>query len=394
MKAHHNSPLLLMFILLVITSLACQIGGYSITKDNPTQQPAAVTVLVVTSPPTDAPPATPLPPTETPLPPTIAPTETATAEPPTATPTIAHVSVPPDTSPSGFKVYDVVSKDTSSEKRAPYGDSYQINRLERPFQQDMTYVEDLDLGSYTFSQDKTWTYVSIQSVGSNPNNEISIQYGVELDTDRDGFGDYLILARPPFVPAWTTNVQVYEDKNHDTSGKSSEKSDAPVTTDGYETLVFDGAAGVGDDVDLAWVRINAGLEATVQFAFKKEFPSKTYMVGVFADAGLKDNVKLDYVDRYSEADAGSPVRSNKNYPLKELYLVDNICREAIGFEATGYEPQLCPRAEPTPGVTPEPGSTWVPWFPNFEFFCIRPSYCYGQGYAWDQQACRCNVVVY
>jgi hypothetical protein len=396
MKTHRKFPLLWLFVILLVVSMACQIGGYSIAKDDPTQAPAAVTIQVITSPPTEAPADTALPPTETPQLPTETPTETATAtlEPPTITPTIAHVVVPPESVPAGFKVYDVVSKDTASEKRAPYGDAYQINRLERPFKQDMTYIEDLDLGSYSFSQDKSWTFVSIQSVGSNPNNEIGIQYGVELDTNADGYGDYLLLAKPPFVPAWTTNVQIYQDKNHDTSAKSAEKSDAPVTTDGYETLVFDGAAGVGEDVDLAWVRVNAGLDATVQFAFKKAFPSKWYMMGVFADAGIKDNAKLDYVDRFTEADAGSPVRSNKNYPLKELFLVDNICREAIGFEATGYEPQLCPREEPTPGVTPAPGTTLVPWFPNFEFFCIKPSYCVGQGYAWDQKACRCNVVIY
>ena len=79
------------------------------------------------------------------------------------------------------------------------------------------------------------------------------------------------------------------------------------------------------------------------------------MLGVFADAGLKNVGKLDYVDRFTEADAGSPVRDNKNYPLKELYLVDNVCREALGFEATGYEPQLCPREEQVPGATAKPG---------------------------------------
>ena len=101
----------------------------------------------------------------------------------------------------------MISKDTAPQKRAPYGDAYQINRLERPFKQDMTYVEDLDIGTYSFTQDKAWTYVSIQTVGSNPNNEIGIQYGVETRLRMStAFGDYVILAKPPFTPGWTTNV--------------------------------------------------------------------------------------------------------------------------------------------------------------------------------------------
>ncbi len=387
-------------LVLIISSLACQLAGYNISKNDPETTGNQITVEVVQIPSSSMPEDTPIPPSPTmepsptPEPPTPEP-PTATVEPPTATATIAHLVMPTDNPALGVKVFDVVSYDTAPEKRAPYGDSYQINRLERPFAQDMTYLQDLDIASYHFSQDKTWTYVSIQMVGSDPNNELGIQFGVELDIDADGFGDYVILAKPPFAPGWsTTNVQIFQDKNHDTGGKSAEKSDAPVVTDGYETLVFDGAAGVGSDVDLAWVRVNAGVEATVQFAFKKEFPKKWFMLGVFADTGLKDPAKLDYVDRFTIEEAGSPVKDNKNYPLKELFYIDNVCREALGFEPTGYEPQLCPRNEPT---QPQPGTTETPGW-NFLFpyipFCVRPSYCHGQGFVWDADACRCNQVVY
>ena len=52
-----------------------------------------------------------------------------------------------------------------------------------------------------------------------------------------------------------------------------------LTTDGYETLVFDGAAGVGDDVDLAWVRVNAGLDATVQIRLQEIIPQELVHAG-------------------------------------------------------------------------------------------------------------------
>ena len=58
-------------------------------------------------------------------------------------------------------------------------------------------------------------------------------------------------------PQWSTEgVQVFADCNHDTGGLSAELSDAPFDGDGYETKIFD--SGIGDDPDLAWIRVNAG----------------------------------------------------------------------------------------------------------------------------------------
>ena len=251
---------------------------------------------------------------------------------------------------------------------------------ERPFQQDMIYVPDLDILTYNLSDDGTWIYVSIKLVGTDPNNALGISYGVEIDEDADGFGDTIIWAQPPYTPEWdVVSVQVYADRNHDTGGLSAEKSDAPLEGDGYETLVFD--KGIGDDPDLAWVRVNAGQQATVQFAFKRSLTDGVYMLGVLADAGLRDVGMLDYVDRFTEAEAGSPEKSEQYYPLKALYAVDNACREAYGFEPSGYEPQLCPREE----ATPEPGRP--PPAP-----CQPPPYCVAPTYQWHQDTCTCETI--
>ena len=208
----------------------------------------------------------------------------------------------------------------------------------------MTYVSDLDIASYSFGADDNFFFVSIELVGANPNNSLGINYGVEIDLDTDGFGDLIIWAHPPYNVEWSTdNVQIFADKNHDTGGLSAEKSDAPVPGDGYETMTFNGGRGQGDDPDLAWVRVNAGRLATVQFAFKRSLADDRFMYGVIADAGLKDVGKMDYVDRFTEFEAGSPEKSGKFYPLKALYAIDNVCRESYGFPGTGQEPQLCPR---------------------------------------------------
>ncbi|MBN2116563.1 MAG: hypothetical protein JW730_08330 [Anaerolineales bacterium] len=326
------------FVILLIATLACNMSGGT------------------------TPPASPSP-EEAPLIPVAGEAATPTAAPPTlipitATVVVTHLVTP--AAPRGGKlVYDVESAGTAPEKRAPYGDSYDNNRLERPFTQDMSYVSDLDIVNFTVSKDNDWWYVSMKLMGIDPNNALGINYGIELDLDRDGFGDYLIWAHPPYTNQWdTAPVQVYQDNNHNTGGLSASKADAPFDADGYETLVFDGSTG-GSDPDLAWVRINAGADAIVQFAFKRSWSGSVFMLGVIANAGLKDPGSLDYVDRFQITEAGSPVKNNDNYPLQSLFLVDNTCREAFGFEPTHYEPQGCP-VEPTPTRgprNPRPNST-------------------------------------
>jgi len=271
-------------------------------------------------------------------------TEVPTAVP---TPLITHVNFPSISVNLGQIVYDVDSSGTAPEKRAPYGDRYDIYRMERPFTQDMSYIPDMDIVTYNVKTEGDWIYVSIELIGSDPNNDVGIHYGIELDTDHDGFGDYIVWSNPPYVTEWSTDgVQVFVDQNHDTGGLSAEKSDAPLDGDGYETKIFD--SGVGDDPDLAWVRMQVGERATVQFAFKSTLSGSSFLLGVLADANLRDVTKMYYNDRFTEAEAGSPEKNETYYPLKELYAFDNACREAFGFEPTGYEPLLCPREEPTP----------------------------------------------
>jgi serine/threonine protein kinase len=291
---------------------------------------------------------------------------------------IQHLLVPSDTLDAGVAIYDVESVDTSPEKRAPYGDSYDINLLERPFLQDMAYIPDLDISTFNIKQTDDWYYVSINIVGNNPNNPVGIRYGVELDTDRDGFGDLLVLASPSYGAEWRTEgVQAFADTNQDTAGISFKKSDAPFVSDGYETLLFDGTQSFGDDLDLAWVRfIN---EHTIQIAFKRSWAGDAFIFGVLADAGLKDVTQFDYTDRFTSAEAGSPVRSNPNYPLKALYAIDTTCRGTQGFSSTGLEPRVCPAivlpaenlgsgnsgsgvsgCQPPPGGCPVDAPNWWP----------------------------------
>lgn len=341
-------------MILLIAMLACNLPGGAVTPP-PTQGPVQVAIIE---------------PTATPQ--------------PTLTPGAVHTMSPADPG-TGKIVYDVESAGTAREQRAPYGDTYEWNRLERPFQQDMTYVSDLDISQFIVAKDSDWWYVSLKLIGVDPNNVQGIHYGVELDLDRDGFGDYLIWAHPPYTEQWDTlPVQVFQDQNHNTAGLSAIKSDAPFDADGYETLIFDGSVG-GSDPDLAWVRVNAGEGGMVQFAFKRAWSGSVFMLGVIADAGWKDPRKLDYVDRLPIAEAGSPVKENMYYPLKGLFLVDNTCREAFGFEPTRYEPQSCPVAA-TPTKEPRearPGPTPVTPICQPPVTMVCPN-------GWDYTKCQCR----
>jgi hypothetical protein len=326
-----NNSIIAFSLILIFVMLACNMPG---TTLNQTAEPVSVTateemaMVSASATPADLSTATMSP--------------SPTPELPTPTITVAHALIPSTIVKPGKLINDVVSVDTAAEKRAPYGDSYNINRFERPFMQDMTYVPDLDIVSFNLAYDEKFFYVSIQLLGTDPNNEVGIDYGVELDTNADGFGDMIIIARPPYTVNWSTdNVQIVQDTNRDTGGLSAEKSDSPLPGDGYDEVIFDGGRGANDDPDLAWVRVNAGPKATVQFAFKKTWIGDRFMYGVIADGGLRSIADLDYVDRFTEEEAGSPVKNEKFYPLKALYGVDNVCREAFGFVGTKEEPQRC-----------------------------------------------------
>jgi hypothetical protein len=271
-------------------------------------------------------------------------------------PVTGHLMTPTEVVPlPGKMIDDVESSGTGPEGRAPYGDSYKLNRFERPFLQDMTYVADIDIHKFGLSEDADWYYVSIQLMGTDPNNAPGIHYGAEIDLDGDGFGDYILWTKPPYTPQWdTSTVQVFQDSNRDSGGLSALKSDAVSDGDGYDTLVFDGSSSENADPDLAWVRTNEDRGTTLQIAFKKSLTGSAFMLGVVSDAGLKDVSKFDYADHIAEANAGSSVQNNPYYPLGELYAVDNTCWEAYGMQTTGYEPKLCqPILQPVNTQSPD-----------------------------------------
>lgn len=348
---------------------------------------------------------TPNPPVHPTTPPTMAPPSETPAPvaavqevvPPTTTPAITHLLTPADVKPSGTTFYDVDSSGTGPEHRAPYGEAYQFNRFERPFsQKDMTYFPNLDIVSFRMLQEGDWNYAFIGLIGNDPNDPSQNDYGIEIDQNRDGFGEILIWAQPPYSSTWTTeNIQVILDSNRDTGGANASASEAPINGNGYDSIQFD--HGKGNDPDLAWVRSNPDDPSILEFAFKSSLSGASFMWNPWADAGLKDPSKFNYNDRMTIVEAGSPLKENPNYPLNGLYLVDNTCRANFGFSPSGSEPLLCSFTEPTPVKkhggesptsgpgTPKPPQIYIPLIP----FCLPPSG--GCTYGWDSTNCMCII---
>jgi hypothetical protein len=301
---------------------------------------------------------------------------------PTQTATIVHTSTPGTPGAVEWYVTDYSSKSTAAEKRAPGGDSYTWNLYERPFlAADMKYLPGVDIVRADMMKSGTWFYVTIRlQEAPTADEKAAARYGVEVDADIDGRGDYLIWAAAPGGTAWSTDgVQVWTDKNNDVGGPVPVKSDPPDPgRDGYDDLVFD--QGIGADPDAAWARFAPEDPKRVQIAFKAATIGNDveFLWGVWADAGSRQPGWFDYDDRFTFAEAGSPLNTKAEYPLKALEALDNTCRMAYGFTLLGTEPGACyietPTVTPTAtatatesGVTYVPGATYVPMETPREF---------------------------
>jgi hypothetical protein len=252
--------------------------------------------------------------------------------------------------------------DASKNANAGYvtgGDDFVANLYERPFtESEMVYRPDIDINKTEISSDNTFYYVTITLHGQHPDGGLQGIYGVEIDADRDGRGDLLVIADRPTSTTWDiAGVSAHTDANHDVGGATIMRPDSGYGSDGYENIVF--SMDVLNDPDAAWARVNLGSPPFVTLAFKKSLISgySTFVWGVWAADSLLDPAMIDLHDHFTAAEAGSPYQAHATYPLAALNLVDNTCRETYGFDATSPIPGLCAQPEPTPEPTSPPSPT-------------------------------------
>jgi len=308
-----------------------------------TYTPAAEPTFRATVRPTASPPTvTPLPATET-MEPTLSPTATLT-------PTIAHLEVPGEPGQKLASYLTDISSIFNAAEGYTYGDTYLVNRYERPFEEStMAYVGYLDIIYTELKHDSPWLYFIIHLQETLP--EVGdARYGIEFDLDGDGRGEYFLSASLPEGKGWTTDgVWVYEDLNGDVGGTYPVFPDASADErDGYEKVVFE--EGRGPDPDLAWVRRDPDDGRKVQIALKETLINAPgYLWSIWAEGGKSKPTFADYNDYWSLEEAGVPLPGHPLYPIKNLALVDSTCRSWYGFQPDVIRPGMCQRSNAASG---------------------------------------------
>ncbi len=295
----------------------------------------------------------------------VSPTETPSPV-PTATPTVVHFNVPGEPPSSIQWLFDTVSGTSAKQgqpNQPPGGDEYRWNLYERPFnaQTQDTFFPELDITRADITKDDTWLYVTIRLYGPALEPSLPVPaYGVELDLDVDGRGEWLIWARGPYSDTWSTDgVQVYRDTDEDVGEERACRDDPPQDGNSYDDLVFD--SGHGDDPDMAWARLLPDPEPRVQLALKYDAIQRDeeFMWWVWTDRGVDQPVWMDYHDHYTLQEAGEPFPARAHYPIKAIAQVDNTCHWVFGFVPTGDEPCVClgeyATKTPTATAKPKPG---------------------------------------
>jgi hypothetical protein len=251
--------------------------------------------------------------------------------------------------------------DDTSEKRSPDagfangGDDFADNQYERPFTADMKYRPELDIQRASFSQDANWYYVTIQLGGPNPaNDRFTANYGVELDINKDGRGDYVIWTLPAYSKQWKRiNTKIFSSTTKMVGGEHPILSDAPWVGATYDKLLFFGLTDSSHDY--AWVRIAPNATDSIQIAFSPFAIGRPtqFLWGVWADDGIKDPSKFDYNDQFTKVQAGAAFINDPEFPPKAINAVDNTCRMWVGFTPSEAILGSC-QVKQAPGPQPTP----------------------------------------
>lgn len=265
-------------------------------------------------------------------------------------------------------VHDQVDENTAPKKEAYGGDDFSIGRYERPFDQKMNYMPLTDLVTVQMSrEDPLWIYVLFKvdrpfvSVPS-----AKPYFMLELDTNLDNRGDYLIVTGLPKSTDWSTDtVKVLTAPDFNIGGTIAIKPDAEVSEGrGYYEEIFND--GKGQDSDLAWSKLSKVDPAIVLIAFKNTLTGGEkggFIWLPWADEGQFDLSLFDFNDHFTLEQAGFPIKTDlKNYPLKALWGIDNTCRMPSGFKPDKTLIGLCPDYSPPPARGTS--STDVPPPPN------------------------------
>lgn len=239
-------------------------------------------------------------------------------------------------------IHDQTCEATALKKKAPGGDEYTIGRFERPFDKDMGYLPALDIvRAELFRPSYGWVYFRILlEAAPAPSPAV---YGVELDLNIDGRGDYLLQITAPTSKKWSeSGTKMWWDSDGDVGGQVINRSD-PIGNkgSGFESIKINSDADKNKG-DL-WSRlIDSGLEIAIKDTWiggkEGKFTWKPY-----SDGNPFSPSQYDLNDYYLLEQAGSPILGERDYPLKAVYAIDNTCRGLSGLMPSGSEQGVCPQ---------------------------------------------------
>lgn len=245
------------------------------------------------------------------------------------------------------KIKDEIDTAYTADRKFALGDSFRLSNFERPFTAvDMVYHPETDLVRILLSRDVYFYYFTIELSGIDEKKDYpSASYGIEMDTDRDGRGDYLLWAQGDSSTEWNiNNVMLLYDSNGDVGGSRPVRPDND-RGNGYDEVIF--SAEVLTDPDSAWKRVDPTNSSIIQLAVKSTLiDSSSFFWKAWADGGLSDPSLFDYNDIITESQAGSPNTNSKFYPVNGLNMMDSTCWIAYNFQPTGYELGGCVIAKP------------------------------------------------
>lgn len=217
-------------------------------------------------------------------------------------------------------------------------DNYYIDLYERPTIQrpDSTKPADyygfIDIEAIMWGEDANFYYFAIDVVNTL-DGDLPEYYGVEIDFDKDGRGDYFLEVQSPkdslHKAGWTTKaLSLWYDSNNDV-GKSdpyAPDSHANSAPNGYDREYWkEGSSSYGAPSDQAYVRCLSSSPTVVEFAIKKGTIGD-FMSADFRGWAMKGSKNLDecyWHDKYTESQAGSPYKSSAYYPPGNIYETDN-----------------------------------------------------------------------
>jgi hypothetical protein len=251
-------------------------------------------------------------------------------------------------------VHDQTNEKTAKDKFAFGGDVFGLGWYERPFDQNMGYLPFMDLAKVLMTrEDANWVYVKIfASAPVADGKDSKPLYGLEMDTDLDNRGEFILLTGIPAGTEWSTDgVMIMSNSDNNMGGVKPVLPDVnPAEGKGYDTEVFN--AGKGNDPSLAWSRISPDDPKCIDIAFKSSFiggAKGKFIFAAWSLVGLQDLSKFEFNDRFTKAEAGSPLKEDKDiYPVKGVWGVDNTARIPSGFVPGGLMPGLAESFQPKP----------------------------------------------